>query len=350
MYCCSLEALLSILAAGDDIEGLREIHDLRTEARRCEDGMLSVGLKIHIMPSVRSRFDPLIFDIADHQNIKHENLGNMFRSSDSWLTLVLPPVGNARAAIRLVRAIGRVVGLPIFGSKDTQIQVCTPGRLSPSMCSFLGAGFYLCSERIRSYSSKQFRTTASYDDSYRRGERLVLYDAYAHDFGEFDPDHPWWNAAGGEIVVLPRFPFPPSRTDVMVGITDPQDIIDVNMIASLLVYREYRGAWANLGSWFVDHVRETLFRHQLAGVLAAPWVTDYSAAENRTLEAVRAGDRLFAAALGELSAYALSETERCAREDAVTGMLAEMIDIMRFVRYCVETRSINLGKSRGDTE
>lgn len=345
MYCCNTQALLAILEDSGNAASAEEIRKLREGMRLVRSGMLSVGIKIHILPELRKHFDQLIFDVSTYN--KKDNLGNMYRATDAWLTLVLPPVGSAQAAIRLVRALEHFVGAPLFGNRHAQMQICSPGKLLPDMCSFLGAGFYLCADRIRSYSRAQFSTTASYDNSYRRGERLVLYDAYSKDIGQFDPDFLWWTCAGEAVVILPRFPFPPSRTDVLVGITDPQDIENVNLIATLLIHRQYRGAWANVGSWFVDRVREIFARHELSGVLAAPWVTDWT---HRTEEAVVEADGVFATALGELSGYALDEARRCERQKAVSGILAEMTDVMRFVRYCVDTRNVWLGTARGDTE
>lgn len=345
MYCCDMKYLFAILEESGDPELEKEAIALRSTIRRGEDGLLSVGLKIHVMPEVRSYFDELIHEIGEY-NKCDDNLGNLYRSSRAWLTLVLPPVGSARAAIRLVRAIGRYVRLPLFGSKDTQIQVCTPGKLSSEDCAILGAGFYLSSQRIRSYPKGQFWTTASNDNLYHRGERLVLYDAS----GSFDADFPWWHGTNGSFVVSPALPFKPARTDILVGITDPQDIANINLIGSLLAHREYCGAWAGLGAWYAEQVRAILARHELAGVLAAPWVCPKDHMRTHGVSEVAAADKVFATAFNELSGYALSETVRCAMEGAVEGILHEMQELMRIVRYCVETRLMSFGQDVGDTQ
>jgi len=339
-----MEMLLSILERAGNPELSKECGILRSDMRRCEDGLVSVGLKIHIMPEARQFFDQLMLGIDEHNKRMH-NLGNMFRASKAWLTLVLPPVGSATAAIRLVNALEHFVGTPLFGNVHTQIQVCAPGRLPVELCAILGVGFYLSSERIRSYAPTDLRTTVSNDDYYRRGDRLVLYDAYGIS-GEFDGNFPWWNAANGSIVVTPRLPFERMRTDVLVGVADPQDIRNVNLIASLLVHYSYHGAWAQLGSWFVSQVRLLLNEHQLGGILSASWVTP-TIGIGLDAQEVHVADRVFAGVLDELSWYALGEAERCEKHGAHDGILHQMQEIMQFARYCVKTHNITLDQ-RGD--
>ncbi len=132
-YGCKLEDLLAVLhdraPAKTDVVALQR--------RRVEHGLLSVGLKIHHFGKGR-QFLPLVERLGGASNVLETN---MYKHSQASLCLVLPPVGNARAAILLLECIEGFTGCALFGNRKIQIQVCSPGRLDARRSALLAIGF-----------------------------------------------------------------------------------------------------------------------------------------------------------------------------------------------------------------
>src|SRR5262249_35272934 len=105
---------------------------------------------------------------------------NMYRHAQASMCLVLPPVGNARAAILLLECIGSFTGTALFGDWKIQIQVCSPGRLDARRSALLAIGFYLGSDTLRRYRCGDLETTVSRGRRYQRGQ--LIYDGG----GDFD--------------------------------------------------------------------------------------------------------------------------------------------------------------------
>jgi hypothetical protein len=264
---------------------------LSSNYRRVDQGLLSVGLKIHCLDN-RHRFDQLVEGLGGAEKVLEVNYYRDVRAS---LCLVLPPVGSAISAISLIECIEQFIGSPIFGNPQIQLQLCSPGRLSTRACALLAIGFYLGSDTLRRYTQADFRTTFESHCLHPRGIRLVLYDAQ----GDFDRDFVWWNRHG---VCEPELPLKNGRTDLLIGSGSRLDIQNINLLATLLVHSEYDGYWGFLGQQFRAEMECLLDRHILAGLLAAPWI--------REAWAQIGDDDKFFAALQELVAYAYGESTR----------------------------------------
>jgi hypothetical protein len=264
---------------------------LAANVRRVENGLLSVGLKIHCLDK-GEKFDKLIEGLGGTSRILEVN---HFKDARASFCLVLPPVGSSASAIRLIECIEQFIGSSIFGNQHIQLQLCSPGRLSPRASALLGIAFYLGSDTLRRYTQADLQTTFQSDFHYPRGIRLVLYDAQ----GDFDKDFAWWNSCG---VPKPELPFTNDRTDLLTGSGSRLDIENINLVATLLVHSEYDGYWRGLGQEFSAEMEALLERHILAGLLAAPWV-------RQPWGQIGDDDRFFAA-LQELVAYAYGEFTR----------------------------------------
>jgi hypothetical protein len=265
--------------------------ELAASVRRVEHGLLSVGLKIHCLDD-GTKFNNLIEGLGGSPRILEVN---HFKDARASFCLVLPPVGSAAAAIHLIECIEQFVGSPIFGNPAIQLQVCSPGRLSPRASALLGIAFYLGSDTLRRYTQADLQTTFQSDFHHPRGIRLVLYDAQ----GDFDKAFVWWNHAG---VLEPELPFTNGRTDLLIGPGSRLDIGNINLVATLLVHDEYDGFWRSLGEEFSLEVLDMLRRHILSGLVDAPWV--------RGSWGQIGDDERFFAALQELVAYAYGESTR----------------------------------------
>ena len=289
-YGCKLEDLLAILhdraPAKADAVALHR--------RRVEHGLLSVGLKIHCLDS-GSQFFSLIESLGGTSKALEIN---MYKHSRASLCLVLPPVGNARAAILLLECIERFTGSTLFGNRKIQIQVCSPGRLDARRSALLAIGFYLGSDTLRRYALGDLETTVSRDSVYRRGQRLVIYDAR----GDFERDFEWWAGDGKHRRIRPELPFKDGRTDLLTGCGSRLDIENINLLATLLTHAEHQGYWSQLDEQFEEDMQSLLDRHLLAGLVAAPWV--------RTVDVGSADDMEFFSALQELVAYVFEESVR----------------------------------------
>ena len=264
---------------------------LAANHRRVDHGLLSVGLKIHSLNNGQ-QFDALIEGLGGPSKVLEVNYYRDVRAS---LCLVLPPVASAISAIHLIECIEQFIGSPIFGNREIQLQLCSPGRLSARASALLGIGFYLGSDTLRRYTQADFRTTFESNFSHPRGIRLVLYDAE----GDFDRDFAWWNRQG---VRDPELPFKNGRTDLLIGSGSKLDVQNINLISTLLVHSEYDGYWGLLGQQFSGEIEALLKRHILTGLLAAPWI--------RESWAQIGDDDKFFAALQELVAYAYGESAR----------------------------------------
>jgi hypothetical protein len=286
-YTYRLQDLLALLRSKTP----RRAATLTSNFRRVEHGLLSVGLKIHCLDN-GEKFDNLIEALGGASKILDVN---HFKDVRASLCLVLPPVGSATSAVQLIDCIEQFIGSPIFGNRQIQIQVCSPGRLSARASALLGVAFYLGSDTLRRYTQADLRTTFECSFAHPRGIRLVLYDAE----GDFDRDFTWWNHFG---VCEPELPFTNGRTDLLIGSGSRLDIENINLVATLLVHAEYDGYWRVLGQEFCAEMEALLDRHILTGLLAAPWV--------RQAWAQIGDDDRFFAALEELVAYAYGEATR----------------------------------------
>jgi hypothetical protein len=273
------------------------------QRRRVEHGLLSVGLKIHDLGN-GSQFFSLVERLGGAARILEIN---MYKHAQASLCLVLPPVGNARAAILLLECIERFTGCSLFGNRKIQIQVCSPGRLDARRSALLAIGFYLGSDTLRRYSCGDLETTVSRDGRYQRGQRLVIYDAG----GGFDRGFEWWERSsnGRDRLIRPELPFENGRNDLLTGNSSRLDIENINLLATLLIHAQYQGYWSNLGERFEADMQSLLDRHLLAGLVNAPWV--------HTGDAENVDDMTFFSALQELVAYAFEESVRVKKSSGI---------------------------------
>ena len=298
-YGCKLEDLLAILHD----RAPEKADAVALQRRRIEHGLLSVGLKIHDLGN-GSQFFSLVERLGGASRVLEIN---MYKHSQASLCLVLPPVGNARAAILLLECIERFTGSALFGNRKIQIQVCSPGRLDPRRSALLAIGFYLGSDTLRRYTCGDLETTVSRDGRYRRGQRLVIYDAG----GDFERGFEWWERSGNgkDRLIRPQLPFENGRTDLLIGNGSRLDIENINLLATLLIHAQHQGYWSKLGEQFEEEMQSLLDRHLLAGLVNAPWV--------RTGDAESADDMKFFSALQELVAYVFEESVRVKKTSGI---------------------------------
>jgi hypothetical protein len=289
-YGCKLEDLLAILHD----RAPAKADAVALDRRRVEHGLLSVGLKIHYL-GYGSQFFSLVERLGGASKVLEIN---MYKHSQASLCLVLPPVGNAHAAILLLECIEHFTGYPFFGNRKIQIQVCSPGRLDARRSALLAIGFYLGSDTLRRYALGDLETTASKGARYQRGQRLVIYDAG----GDFDRGFEWWAGDVERRRILRRLPFEDGRCDLLTGSGSRLDIENINLLATLLIHVEHQGYWSKLGERFEEDMQSLLDRHLLAGLVNAPWV--------RSDDAESADDMKFFSALQELVAYVFEESVR----------------------------------------
>jgi hypothetical protein len=273
------------------------------DRRRVEHGLLSVGLKIHHLGKGRQFFS-LVERLGGASNVLEIN---MYKHSQASLCLVLPPVGNARAAILLLECIERFTEYALFGNRKIQIQVCSPGRLDARRSALLAIGFYLGSDTLRRYTCGDLETTVSKGERYQRGQRLVIYDAG----GDFERGFEWWERSGNgkDRLIRPQLPFENGRSDLLTGNGSRLDIENINLLATLLIHAEHQGYWSKLGEQFEEDMQSMLDRHLLAGLVKAPWV--------RSGDAETADDMQFFSALQELVAYVFEESVRVTKKSGI---------------------------------
>jgi len=342
-YGCRLEDLLSLLHD----RAPTQADALALQRRRSEHGLLSVGLKIHHLGN-GTDFFPLVERLGGTLRVLEINI---YKHSSASLCLVLPPVGNARAAISLLECIERFTGSPLFGNRKIQLQVCSPGRINLRRSALFAIGFYLGSDTLRRYTFADLETTVSNDWRYRRGRRLVIYDAG----GEFDNGFEWWQRSGNDKdpLVLPQLPFENGRTDLLIGSGSRLDIENINLLATLLVHAQHEGFWSELGKQFEEEMLCLLDRHLLAGLVSATWV--------RTGDSENVDDMQFFSALQELVAYVFEESARTKKtlgfpcfgmarstEHPSSGILCEMQSLLARYRARMMSQSC-LHESGGQT-
>ena len=313
---------------------------------RCvEHGLLSVGLKLHHLGDGHE-FCSLVERLGGASKVDEIN---RYRHTRASLCLVLPPVGNARAAILILECIERFIGCQLFGNREIQIQVCSPGRLDARRSALLAIGFYLGSDKLRRYALGDLETTFSGARGSERGQRLVIYDAG----GDFDRGFEWWACHGTRDRLARRqLPFENGRSDLLTGSGSRLDIENVNLLATLLVHAQYKGYWGKLGEWFAEDMRSLLNRHLLAGLLDAPWI--------HTGGPEKDGDATFRGALHELVAYAFEESARVMKTSRapysrakggptvpLAGILYEMQSLLKAYRAELVTQALLQGKGVG---
>ena len=297
-YSCTTHKLFDVLEAATPAE----VAALRRDYRRVQHGLLSVGLKIHVR-TLNQGFMRFLVALGKRDGSVPANL---YKQEAAQFCIVLPPMGSTESAISLIRCIERNTECAIFGNPWVQLQVCSPGRLDARRSALLAVAFYLGSDTLRRYDESQFATTVSYDERYKRGTRIVLYDA--GDKGEFDREFAW----GGKNktrFMQPELPFKEAlRTDLLIGTGSRTDVENINLVATLLTHAQYHasmGLWRELGQSFERDMLYILDTHMLSGVLKAPWVH-----EGGTMDL--AGDKNFIASLQELTTYVFEEVERIA--------------------------------------
>jgi hypothetical protein len=227
--------------------------------RRVEHGLTTVGLKIHCLGD---NWEPL--NLIKALGGRSEVIGTrVYAHARASVTVILPPVGNARSAILLLECLERYFEHPIFHNPSYQIQVCSPCRLDGPHAAILAIAFYLGSDVLRRYSLGDLTTTFSEDTrgGYKhRGRRIVLYDGE----GDLDRDFEWWDLEQDRLSIRPQLPFVTERTDVLTCQSET-DIENINLIATLLSHHQTLAYWKRLGGRFVADVEALLRRHLLQG-------------------------------------------------------------------------------------
>lgn len=324
-YAASLEHLLDTLRS----RAPAKVEALVSEKRRVSHGLLSIGLKLHCLGQAEL-FGPLIYALGGEGRVLERNL---FKHAQAKFCLVLPPVGSARAAVLLLECLEDFTGCRMFNNRNIQLQVCSPGRLYPRNAALHAIGFYLGSDTLRQYALEDFTTTVS-TDYYRRGKRLVIYDAGLN--GEFDSAFAWWARTAAGLTIRPSLPFLNGRTDILVGPGSAADLHNINLMATLLVQAQAGGSdgyWSSLGELFIRDLVALLDRHLLTGLIEAPWIAMPDDDDST------AYDQQFLSALQELMAYAADEATRLARSidhgQRRGGVLREVQDLIATYRAIV---------------
>lgn len=294
-YVCSRQKLLSVLSN----RAKAKADAIAAKCLYSDRGLLSVGLKLFCLTDTKE-FEPLIKSLGGYSHLEV----NMYRPSSASWSMVLPPVGSAETAIELVECLEQYTGAKIFGNKQYQLQVCTPGQLNAANSALLGIGFYLASDTIRKYKMADLETTVS-TVQYFRGRRLVLYDAGGN--GEFDQSFEWWvRKKYGKVRIKRRLPVRKKRTDVIVGVASRDDIRNVNLIGSLLFFgQESRLChyWHDVGREFKETLQQIVKDHQLESIAAVDWVVPTDLKEPPD-------DQAFRESLHDLVAFAMNEGAR----------------------------------------
>lgn len=295
--------------------------------RRVEHGLTTMGLKIHCLSPDGHELNRLVEVLGGRLEVTARH---RYSHALASMTLVLPPVGSAQAAIWLLEAIELFCNCKLFGNPRIQLQVCSPCRLTPPHAAILAVAFYLGSDILRRYSLNDLTTTFSEDrhTNKHRGRRIVLYDG----LGALDRDFEWWQLEGDRLAVLPQLPFFNERTDVLTCNTRV-DLENVNLVATLLSHYQEISYWEHFGRAFIRDVEALLDTHMLGGILHTEWV--------HAAEGQRADDRAFFSALQELMSYAFDEHARLERERRTwwrplrpkpLGILVEMRMLLRKYR------------------
>lgn len=318
----------------------QQIAMLRTTYKDVRHGLLSVGIKLHVLEECPGISDFLLKLRSDH----YGGGSRPYMHEKGLHCIVLPPVGSADTAVRLLECIERTSKTAIFNNPAIQIQVCTPGRLDPQRAAILSVVFYLGSDVLRRYELDDLATTFSNHATWtnlRRGRRFTIWDGE----GALDTDFEYWWYENSRLKVLTDLPFTKERTDVIVCQTKV-DVQNVNLVASLMVHDRFMGYWGRLGSKLASEVEQLLGTHLLRGVLDVPWI--------RTDEEATVDDEAFFSTFTELMVYAFDESARIRRRRLVhfwqqqpESILISMREIIERYRRKViqEARTIEGGRT-----
>lgn len=305
-------------------------------------GSLSVGLKLHCLQH-QPGLDQFLADQKKEAATRY-NVFKLIHAAHCW---VLPPVGNAETAIQVIRALEAATNTEIFYNPQIQIQVCSPGRLSPEAAAILTIGFLLGSDAIPDIRSQERETTFSYqlhqDASYEMelvpwwGNRLALYDCHGK---LITNQFQWWYT--DEVGQLRRrigLPFEYERTDILAA-TSPRDIHNINLFATILVHEAHGGYWGYLGPRLREDLQLILTQHQLAHILDASWIA--------TTGATHEDEAKYELVLQELVSYAIAEAENLPAHDdnAFPSILFAIDRIISIYRQRMEDRvkKLSIGK------
>ncbi|MBX4191871.1 hypothetical protein KW798_00045 [Candidatus Parcubacteria bacterium] len=279
-----------------------QVKRLRANYRKVQHGLLTVGIKLHLLeefPDVEKFFE-------DAVKTTHY-LGDSnrpYRHAKGVSCIVLPPAGNAPAAIELLECLERSTNTQIFNNPKVQIQVCSPGRLELKRAAFLSVGFYLGSDVIRRYKLEDLETTfANHPDhpNLKRGRRLAIWDGN----GQLIRNFKYWERREDRPHIRDELPFNTQRTDV-VPCESRQDIMNVNLLATLLVHSQNGDFWNDLGDELMKEMEKLLADHQLHGALDVPWICT---SDEKTLD-----DTPYFGIFTELMEYAFLEQRRMEKE------------------------------------
>lgn len=328
------EQLLDTLASASP----EQVQLLRANSRKVEHGLLSVGIKLHILDQL-----PGIEQFVAQLDSEHYGGGTRpYRRQDAIRCLILPPVGNATMAVSLLECIERTTKTDIFNNEVVQIQVCSPNRLEARHAALLSIGFYLASDVLQTYDLSDLETTFSESETWYmlRGKRITIFDGQ----GALDRGFDYWDLIDKNLVVRPELPFTTERTDVLTR-TSKIDVLNVNLIATLLTHHERLAWWEYLGRDFVQDFEQLLDEHLLGHLLDAPWiVTDDEPSRDNTT---------FFLGLQELMSYASSEAQRLRekrrfwqRKQGPQGLLEEVRQLVRKyrVRLVRESKKLDDGE------
>ncbi len=313
-YSCNHTRLLNALANRCH----KEVDELRKQWHQVQNGLVSVGLKIHFSSDDYHYFSELVSLLGNRMSVFETNY---YKHQNASFSFVLPPVGSAETAILLIQCIEKFTQLRIFRNPKVIVQVCSPGRLNPENTALLAIGYYLSSPLIRQYKLGDFATSVADDLRFNRGRRIVIYDAD----GQFEKNFEWWalrqdptfteyffmwlqgKKALSKTTIFPSLPFS-GRSDIFVTSACKEDIQNVNLLASLLIHdqtKEYCfGVLGSLGEEIRQLMKNILSEHDLSHLLNAPWA-----------EPLRNGygpwsDDAFYTALQELMSLAIEESKR----------------------------------------
>jgi hypothetical protein len=312
--------------------------------RDVDQGLLSVGLKLHCLEHPE-RFNELIDALGGEDDVLDIN---HYRQEQAYLSLVLPPMGSVKAALRLLESIEHYTGMGILNTPDVHVQVCSPGRLSRMRAGLLTLAFYLGTDKLRNYELWELETTFSNfkpNPSLRRGKRLVLYDA---PYGQFDRGFEWWGKTSrGQLWRQPALPFEAAaRTDILTA-KSRQDIENINLVATLLSHSEYGGYWGNLGKQFEEEIQSLFVQRGLEHLLFAPWIRMPDSPQEIVDE-----DAQFLSAMEELWMIVTGEAEESRRlgwqfwkATPKKSILLEMKDLLQYYRTALSEEARRLTRS-----
>lgn len=333
-HSCELYELLDLL----EPYAPKKIEELRLMRRETKNGLLSVGLKLHCIDG-GPQFWELIDGLGGFERVR---AGNGYRRNEEGsICIVLPPVGSAEAAITLLEVLESASCSKIFNNPLVQIQVCSPGRLTPESTALLSIGFYLCSDELRGFWLGELDTTFSeLGEDHGWGRRLALYDGG----GDLDQMFDWWGLLEGVTPSKSKLPFDRERTDILTA-TSRNDIRNVNLLSTLCIYADHgrrsdEAYWTTLGEQLLADMYVLLERHLLVHLVDAPWIKARHEPCN--------GDGAFFAALSELAAYAFDEAARLNKCDGAgtsnmqNGILYEAKSLLEHYRTIVAERAREL--------